>query len=252
MSTIASSPILMAKLTERHEVAANTMAFHFEKPVGWAFKAGQFLEITLNPAQTDAEGHTRAFSIASAPHEPSLMVTTRIRKTDFHRILKTMPLDSEVKVGGPFGKFMLHNNTSRPAVFLADGIGITPFRSMLLDAAQRKLPHRIFLFYSNRRPEDALFLEELETLQQQNANYKLVATMTEKEKSHRTWNGEAGPINYQLLDRYLKAVATPDWYSAGPIYYVAGLPQMVHDFQTMLINSGIDTDDIRVEEFAGY
>ncbi len=180
------------------------------------------------------------------------MVTIRMRDTAFKRILKSMPVNSQVKIGGPFGSLTLHNNASRPAVFLAGGIVITPFRSILLDAAERKLPHRILLFYSNRRPEDAPFLEELETLQQQNANYKLVATMTEMEKSDRAWKGEAGLINYRLLDRHLKAVATPDWYNAGPIYYIAGPPRMVHDFQTMLINSGVDSDDIRTEEFVGY
>jgi ferredoxin-NADP reductase len=186
MSTVAHSPIPMARLTERYEVAENTTAFHLEKPVGWTFKAGQFLEITLlNPAETDAEGNTRVFSIASAPHEPSIMVATRLRNTAFKRTLKSMPLDSQVKIGGPFGSLTLHNNASRPAVFLAGGIGITPFRSILLHAAQKKLPHRIFLFYSNRRPEDAPFLEELQMLQEENANYKLMATMTEMEKSNR-------------------------------------------------------------------
>ncbi|MGA8594654.1 MAG: FAD-dependent oxidoreductase [Bryobacteraceae bacterium] len=253
MSTVATWPTFMAKLTERHEVAENTMAFQFEKPAGWAFKAGQFVDITLlNPPETDAEGNTRGFSITSAPHEPAIMVTTRLRNTAFKRVLKSIPIDSQVKIEGPFGNLTLHNNVSRPAVFLAGGIGITPFRSILLHAAKEKLQHRIFLFYSNRRPEDAPFLDELQALQQQNTNYKLVATMTEMEKSHRPWKGEVGLINYQMLDRYLKAVASPEWHSAGPIYYIAGPPQMVRDFQTMLINSGIDSDDIRIEEFAGY
>jgi ferredoxin-NADP reductase len=253
MSAVANWPTFMAKLTERHEVAENTMAFLFEKPIGWAFKAGQFVDITiLNPPETDAEGNTRGFSITSAPHEPAIMVTTRLRNTAFKRVLKSIPLDSQVKIEGPFGNLTLHNNSSRPAVFLAGGIGITPFRSILLNAAKEKLPHRIFLFYSNRRPEDAPFLEELQTLQQQNTNYKLVATMTEMEKSHRPWKGEVGIIDYQMLNRYLKAPASPRSYSTGPIYYIAGPPQMVRDFQAMLVNAGIDSDDIRIEEFAGY
>lgn len=253
MSVAVTSAIITARLTKRYKVAENTMAFHFEKPADWTFKAGQFLEITLlDPTETNAESSTCAFSIASAPHESSLMVAIRTRNTGCHRILKSMPLNSEVKIGGPFGNLILHNNTSRPAILLADGIGIAPFRSMLLDAAQRKLPHRVFLFYSNELPEVAPFLDELDALQRQNANYRLVATMKEVEKSHRTWNGEVGPINYQLLNRHLKAVATPDWYNAGPIYYLSGPPQTVHAFQTMLIDSGVDNDDIRIDEFAGY
>jgi len=253
MSTAANWPTFLAKLAERHEVAEHTMAFQFEKPAAWAFKAGQFVDMTvLNPPETDAEGNTRGFSISSAPHEPTIMVTTRLRDTAFKRVLKTMPIDSEVKIEGPFGNLTLHNNATRPAVLLAGGIGITPFRSIVVHAAKEKLPHRIFLFYSNRRPEDAPFLEELQALEQQNPNYRLVATMTEVEKSSRPWKGEVGLINYQMLDRHLKAVASPQWYTAGPIYYIAGPPQMVRDLQTMVTNAGVDGDDIRLEEFSGY
>jgi ferredoxin-NADP reductase len=253
MSTVANWPTFMAKLKERQEVAENTMAFQFEKPVAWSFKAGQFIDITiLNPPETDAEGNTRGFSIASAPHEPVIMVASRLRNTAFKRVLKSMPFDSEVKIEGPFGNLTLHNNASRPAVFLTGGIGITPFRSILLHAAKEKLPHRIFLFYSSRRPEGAAFLEELQALQQQNPKYRIVATMTDMETSHQLWNGEVGPINFQMLDRYLRVGVSPEWHTAGLIYYIAGPPSMVRDFQTMLANAGIDSDDIRTEEFAGY
>ena len=163
-----------------------------------------------------------------------------------------MSLQTEVKIEGPFGNLTLHNNAMRPAVLLAGGIGITPFRSIVVSAAKEKLPHRIFLFYSNRRPEDAAFLEELRTLETQNAHYRLIATMTEIEKSARSWKGEVGLINYQMLDRYLKSVASPDWYSAGPVDDIAGPPQMVRDLQTIVTNAGVDSDDIRIEEFSGY
>lgn len=253
MSTAAKSPIFIAKLAERQEVAERTMAFQFEKSPGWTFKAGQFIDLTLlNPTETDAEGNTRGFSLASAPHEPTIMVTTRLRDTAFKRVLRNMPLGSDVKIEGPFGNLTLHNNASRPAVFLSGGIGITPFRSIVVHAAKEKLPYRILLFYSNRRPEDAPFLEELQALEQQNTNYKLIATMSKMEKSHRAWKGETGPIDHQMIDRYLKAVVSEQSRSAGPIYYIAGPPQMVRDLQAMLTNSGVDGDDIRMEEFSGY
>ena len=183
MSTAAVSPIFMSKLKDRKEVAERTVAFRFEKPTGWTFKAGQFIDMTLlKPSETDPEGNTRGFSIASGPHEETLMVVTRMRDTAFKRVLKTMPLGTAVKIEGPSGDLTLPNNSRRPVVFLAGGIGITPFRSMLVRAAKEKLPHRIFLFYSNRRPEDAPFLEELQILERENSNYKLIASMTEMEK----------------------------------------------------------------------
>lgn len=246
MSTTAVSPTFMSKLKEREDVAERTIAFRFDKPPGWTFKAGQFIDMTLlQPPETDSEGNTRAFSIASGPHEATLMVATRMRDTAFKRVLKTMPIGTAVKIEGPSGDLTLPNNSTRALVFLAGGIGITPFRSMLVQAAKEKLPHRLFLFYSNRRPEDAPFLDELQTLERENPNYKLIASMTEMKKSHRPWNGETGLINQEMLARHLKGAGTP-------IYYIAGPPAMVKGLHEMLNKAGVDDDDIRAEEFAGY
>ena len=173
------SPIFLTKLKSRDLVAERTMAFHFEKPASFAFTPGQFINIDLlNPSETDAEGNIRCFSVSGAPYEDTITVTTRLRDTAFKRVLKTMPLETEVKIEGPFGDLRLQNNAKRAAVFLAGGIGVTPFRSILLDSANRKLPHHIFLFFSNRRPEDAAFLDELQSLEKRNANYKFIVTMT--------------------------------------------------------------------------
>lgn len=239
-------PVTLSKLVSRHEVAERTSEFRFEKPSNWTFKAGQYLDMTLlDPPETDAEGNIRTFSIASSPGEETLMVATRMRDTAFKRVLSTMALGTAVKIEGPSGSLTLHNNVKRAAVFLAGGIGITPFRSIVSRAAKEKLPHRIFLFYSNRRPEDAAFLDELQSLGKDNPNYTLIATMTEMPKSHRSWNGETTQIDKAMLARYLKD-------AVSPIYYVAGPPEMVKGLITMIIESGVDEDDIRSEEFAGY
>ena len=246
MSTLAPSPITLSKLVSRQEVAEHTTAFRLERPANWKFKAGQALDLTLlNPPETDAEGNTRTFSIASAPHEATLMVATRMRDTAFKRVLKTIPLGTAVKVEGPSGDLTLHNNAKRAAVLLAGGIGITPFRSMVFRAASEKLPHRIFLLYSNRRPEDAPFLDELLTLEKENPNYELIATMTEMAKSQRSWQGETGQIDQAMLSRHLKD-------AVSPVYYIAGPPEMVSGLHTMLNEAGADDDDIRTEEFSGY
>jgi len=246
MSTAAASPGFMCKLKDRKEVAEDAMAFRFEKPSGWTFKAGEYLDMTLlDPSETDAEGDVRSFSIASAPHEETLMVATRMRDTAFKRVLKTMPMGTVVKIEGPSGDLILQNDVTRTAVFLAGGIGITPFRSIVHWAAKEKLPNRIVLFYSNRRPEDAPFIAELQSLEKDNPKYKLIASMTEMEKSHRPWNGETGLINQEMLGRHLKD-------AASPIYYIAGPPAMVKGLHEMLSKTGINDDDIRAEEFAGY
>jgi ferredoxin-NADP reductase len=108
MSTAAASLGFMCKLKNREEVAEETIAFQFEKPSGWTFKAGQYLDMTLlDPPETDSEGNVRSFSIASGPHEETLLVATRMRDTAFKRVLRTMPLGTAVKVDGPSGDLTL-------------------------------------------------------------------------------------------------------------------------------------------------
>ena len=246
MSTVATPSTVTSSLQSRQEVAEGTMAFRFDKPPGWMFTAGQFLDMTLlNPAETDAEGDTRTFSIASGPDEATLMVATRMRDTAFKRVLKTMPIGTAVKIEGPSGDLTLQNDATRPAVLLAGGIGITPFRSMLVQAAHQKLPHRLFLFYSNRRPEDAPFLEELQALQKENPRYTLIPSMSEVATSHRPWTGETGLIDQAMLSRYLSG-------TVSPLYYIAGPPKMVKDLHAMLNKQSVGDNDIYAEEFSGY
>lgn len=235
-----------SKLLSRVEVAEGTMAFHFEKPSGFNFKAGQSADVTLtNPPETDAEGNTRTFSIASPPFENELVFTTRMRDTAFKRSLKKVPLNTDVKICSAAGSFTLHKNPAKPAVFLAGGIGITPFLSIVRQADHDRLPHRLYLFYSNRRPEDAAFLDTLQTLETTNPNFRLICTMTEMSKSKKEWKSETVLIDKEMLSRYLPTLQ-------GPIYYIAGPPTMVAAMRQTLVSAGVDEDDIRAEEFAGY
>lgn len=234
------------KLTRSEEVAEGTMAFHFTRPSGFEFRAGQSVDVTLiDPPETDAEGNTRAFSIASPPFEDHLTIATRMRDSAFKRVLRQAPHELEVRVEGPGGSFTLHKNANKPAVLLAGGIGITPFLSMVRQAAKDKPPQLLYLFYSNRRPEDAPFLDLLAALPAENPNFHFIATMTAMAKSRRQWTGETGVIDREML---LRHVPEP----AGPIYYIAGPPAMVAAMRKMLASAGVDEDDIRTEEFSGY
>jgi ferredoxin-NADP reductase len=235
-----------SKLMRREEVAEGTMAVHFEKPSGFKFKAGQSADVTLtDPPETDAEGNTRTFSIASPPFEDELVFTTRMRDTAFKRSLKKVPLATAVQIGSATGSFTLHKNPAKPAVFLAGGIGITPFLSIVRQADRDRLPHRLYVFYSNRRPEDAPFLDTLQNLEKTNPHFHLICTMTEMSKSKKEWKGEVVPIDQEMLSRHLATLQ-------GPIYYSAGPPAMVAGMKKMLVSAGIDEDDIRTEDFAGY
>lgn len=239
-------PVYKVKLTRREEIADGTMAFYFEKPHGFVHKAGQYADLTLiDPAETDAEGNIRTFTLANAPYEETLMFATRMRDTAFKRVLKAMTLGTELTLDAPHGSFTLHNDVNIPAVFLTGGIGLTPARSIILQAAHDKLPHKIFLFDSNNRPEDSVFLDELINAQQTNPNYTFIGTMTQMEKSNHTWDGETGLINETMLLKHIDDLTVP-------IYYLVGPRGMVHAMLEMLMKAGVDDDNIRTEEFSGY
>ena len=240
-------PRFASRLIERHEVADGTMAFAFERPASFNFTAGQFLTLTLpEPLYNDARGNRRTFSIATPPQETGfLQIATRMTGSALKRSLVEMPLGAPVSIFGPAGYFTLHADAAVPAVFIAGGIGITPFRSMVLDAASRQLSHRFTLIYSNRTPEGAAFYDELARVAEKNANLRYLPTMTKMNGSRLPWNGERRFVNAQFLRDYISDMT-------GPIFYIAGPPGLVAAVEKTVLDAGADPAHIRSEEFEGY
>lgn len=233
-------------LRSKKHIAEETMAFAFEKPKEFKFKAGQHVRMTLlNPSETDAKGNSRFLTLANTPQDKELIVAMRMSDSAFKRVLNNMKVGEKVLVqillGIPHGAFALHEDSSRPAVFLTGGIGIVPAYSMIKDATQKKLPHKMFLFYANRKPEAAPYLEDLKKFEKQNPNFKLIVTMTED----KSWKGETGFINQAMLKRYVKNLKSP-------IYYIAGLTKMVNAMKTLLKDLGVDENNIKAEDFEGF
>jgi ferredoxin-NADP reductase len=235
-----------ARLIRKEAVAEGTMAFYFERPAGFSFEAGQNAFVSLvDPAEDDDLGPSRPFTFASAPGEPELMIATRMRNSAFKRTLRSAAPGLEVTIAGPSGEMLLHEDASRPAVFIAGGIGITPFVSMIRHAVATPLGHSVTLFYSNRTPEEAAFLEELQSLEKRDPCFRLVATMTRAASSNRTWSGETARISPDLLARHAPRAGTP-------VYYFAGPPEMTTAVQFMLSDIGVADENMRFEEFYGY
>lgn len=233
-------------LLGRTEVAEGTMAFQFEKPKDFVFKAGQYMDLSLSSSQPGASiGLTHTFSIASSPSDKELLVTTRMRNTVFKQALSILPIGTEVGIQGPMGSFSLHNNTAKLAVLLAGGIGIAPFLSMVSYASAEKLRHPIVLFYANRYLQDAAFIDALWKLERGNPRFRFIPTLTRAPTNHGGWKGKTGHISSEMLFTQLGILR-------GPIYYIAGPPTMVAATRRTLREVGVDEDDIRTEEFTGY
>jgi ferredoxin-NADP reductase len=203
------------------------MEFHFTRPDGFDFKAGQAIELVL---PEPAGGH--AFSLVNAPSEGELVVATRMRDSAYKRALRALPIGACVKVDGPFGSLTLHRNPSRAAVFIAGGIGITPFMSIVRNAVEECLKHPMALVYSNRRARDAAYLDELRSIE----NLRLVATLTEE---------GGGFVDAATIRRAAEGLP-------APIFYVAGPPAMVEAMKAVLEKAGVEDTDVRSEEFFGY
>ena len=233
-------------LKGHEELAEGTMAFHFEKPAGFSFKPGQAVNLELIEPPAEANSARRIFSLVSAPFEDELTIATRMRDgSAFKHALRALPPGSRIKLKGPQGFMTLHEDPSRAGVFIAGGIGITPFMSMLRQATHDRLAHPLLLVYSNRRPEDTAFLTELQKLERQNSNFRLFATMTEMSKSSRRWDGETEFVDSDLL---IKAVGRLH----APVYYVVGPPGMVAAMKKALNGAGVRDENVKSEEFYGY
>lgn len=227
-------------------VAEGTMAFHFERPADFHFKAGQTLDLILPATITgDGQAARHTFSIVSAPHENGLTIATRMRGSPFKQAMAALAVGAHVELDGPFGALTLHHDRKRPAILVAGGIGITPFVSILRQAAKEGLAQSFILIYSNRRPEDAAFLEELRGPEKEMENLQLIATMTQVAQSKQAWSGKTGQIDGGML----KPLAAGQ---LAPIYYLAGPPGFVDAMHGLLNEGAVDDDDIRSEGFYGY
>jgi ferredoxin-NADP reductase len=236
---------MQARIKEKREVAKGTLLVTFDllgRQVD--FEPGQYFFVTLpDIGYQDEKGLRRHITVVTSPNERGVLgLCTRLRDTAFKRSLAELPLGAEVEVEKPKGDFVLPRETDQPYVFIAGGIGITVFRSMLRYIAEEGLPHRVTLVYSNRDRESAAFLDELAALEHDNPNLHLVLTMTDDP----AWEGERRRIDADLLRDHL------DDELASFIYLVAGPPAMVEAMEKTLRDAGVPEEQLRPERFSGY
>jgi ferredoxin-NADP reductase/nitrite reductase/ring-hydroxylating ferredoxin subunit len=223
------------------------------------YTAGQFAFFDIGGVYNDPKGPIRHFTISSSPTENFIMFSTRIRDSPYKKRLSTLEQGAKVKVRGPEGQFVLHEDYSKPAVFLSGGIGVTPFRSMIKYAKDKQLPLKIIMFDSNRNRENILFKKEFDDWANKNKNLNIIYTISDDEQ-HRheqqqsssstanDWKGEYGRIDKAMILKYLDTNMLNN-----SIFYICGPPSMLKAMQSLLQdNLEIPKERIKVEEFTGY
>jgi ferredoxin-NADP reductase len=234
-----------ALIKEKQEVAKGTLLMTFDL-LGEEldFTPGQYFHVTLpNLGYEDDKGLRRHITVVTSPNEKGVLgLATRMRDSAFKRTLRELPVGSEVEVEPPKGNFGLPEDPSRPLVFVAGGIGITVFRSMLRYVHEEQLPYRMTLIYSNRDRESTAFLDELRELEQALPDFRLVLTMTQDPG----WEEETRKVDAEFVQDYLGDDLTQF------TFMVAGPPAMAEGVQGALAEAGVRDENVIVERYSGY
>jgi ferredoxin-NADP reductase len=224
---------LQYKETKPVTSSVNTFVFSPEEPVSW--QAGQFMYYTLPHPDADDRGEKRWFTISSAPYQGDIWITTRITPdtgSSFKKALLSLQPGQTVEAEGPDGDFIV-NDPAKRYIFVAGGIGITPFRSIINQLDHEGKDINIELLYANRDEADVPFREELEALSHKHENFN---------------------ITYFFGDNLIDEAALREFGSRvdEPYYYVSGPEPMVEAFKATLDGMGVDEQHAQFDYFPGY
>jgi ferredoxin-NADP reductase/nitrite reductase/ring-hydroxylating ferredoxin subunit len=240
----ASDKLSLELLAKEKLEGTDIMTFKIARG-GLDYAAGQFAYFKLDGVSGDSKGPIRHFSIASSPTEQDLMISTRIRDTPYKQKLASLESGTKILAWGPQGEFVLHDDYSKPAVFLSGGIGVTPFRSMIKYATDKRLPVKIVMFDSNRNEANILYKGEFDKWAVENRNFQPVHTLTDE--IPESWSGERGRIDRSMIERHLNKDEL-----GNSIFYICGPPGMLKAMQKLLQEMQAPKERIKVEEFTGY
>jgi ferredoxin-NADP reductase len=221
------------------------MTFRFStQGTGFRYLSNQAVRLSL-PGVADPWGPARAFSLSSSPSEAGFIsVTCKISDTPFKQALALLRPGETAEVYGPLGQFLF--DRKRPSVFIAGGIGITPFRGMLRYAADTADQGQRRLLYSARTPEEFAFRGELDSLARSSSRLRVYYTVTRPSESRAGWDGRVGRMDAAWIAAAAKGLDRPK-------FYVAGLPEMVGEVVSMLHDPlRVAEDDVDYEAFRGY
>ncbi len=214
------------KLVGKKPETKDAWSFYFKPQDNLSWLAGQSIRLEI-PRKT--WGYTeRRFTIASAMHEDHIQITTRISDSDFKQQLATLDLNEEISGYNIEGDFIL-TDPKKPKLFIAGGVGITPFRAIISELVINNQSDKVNLLYSSR-DNPAIFQEELKAWQGIAQNF-----------SFEVFNQR---INHELITKCI-----PDWHER--LIYVSGPSKMVQEISKDLISNGLKSENLRQDLFTG-
>lgn len=225
------------KLAGRKTENSNTISFIFQPTKNLDWTAGQYIELLIKNPDPSKKPDERHFTISASPFEKNIMITTRFLDEDvspFKQYLQGLNLGDTIEAKDPKGDFTI-GNPQKEYVFIAGGIGITPFRAIILDLAHHKKPINITLLYSNKVP-DFIFKTELEKIQIENPNFKIHYFVSPQK------------VNPATIKQIIPNYKDP----SGCIFYISGPEPMVENFEQMLYQMGITENRVKRDYFPGY
>lgn len=236
---------LTLKLKEKREIAKDMFEFTFEQlRYPFFFKAGQYLEWTL-PHSADNRGIRRYFTIASAPSESSLSIGVRMTRngSSFKHRLFNLKESEMILAANVAGDFVLPNDTEKKLVFIAGGIGITPFKSMVKHLLEKQERRSITLFYANKTAEDIAYGNIFDRAR--DIGLETIHILSDRANVPPDWKGETGLITREMIERHV-----PDYKDR--MFYLSGPNAMVESYKKLLLSLGVRREDIVTDYFPGF
>ncbi len=230
---------------EKKEIAKNTYEFVFEKPKNLVFKAGQYFEWTVPQLKTDIRGNRRFFTIASSPTEDILRLGVRYseKSSSFKQRLFEFREKEKITADQLTGDFILPSEKNKKLVFIAGGIGITPFRSIIKYLVDSNEKRDIVLLYSNGREEEIVYKELFNEAKK--LGITTIYCLTDEKNIPPDWKGGVGRLNKENLKKYVNDYKNRTFYLSGPI-------SMVDGYRKMLLGLGVSRQNIVTDYFPGF
>ncbi len=227
------------KISEILPRTADVTSFRFPRPTELTYKPGQYFMINIKQADRELAHH---FSFSSSPTEQKhFEFTKKFTDHEYSVALRSAKVGDWARIDAPYGQFTFEGEHPKIAL-VAGGIGITPFISIIKNATDKRLNSRITLFYGCRTEADIAFKDELENMQKENENLKIVCIVNQPSIQ---WTGETGVITAEMIKK-----ALPDYDEN--VFYTCGPPPMVKAMETIIESLGLPKTQLRQEYFTGY